>query len=270
MADLVDGPAFTYSPLGALKDAEDYLGSVGIAGDKSLSITPLGDLQMLNVQYEDGKEGKESRGVMNGMDFQYEKREDLFLQQKPKVGLANIFTGTMSTLIMIDPDAPERKGPDKAGDKGPWLHWMITDIGTTTKGKKETRDIVNGNEKVPYSTPAPNKGKHRYIFIEFIQTGDLKLDSLERAKWDLKGFYAKNKKVLTPIAINFMYVSADREAAAAPPNPPHKTGNAGDKEWYATHQENLDKYGEAMLQGFHALNLVNLMPYGDPNQATRA
>ena len=113
-----NGPSFNYSPY-ALKDAEAYLETVGITGDPKLVITPNGGLQALGVQYNDGKEGKESRGRLNGMDFQYEKKEDLFIQQKPDIFLCNIFKDTTSVLLMVDPDAPERAGANKAGEKGP-------------------------------------------------------------------------------------------------------------------------------------------------------
>ena len=64
MLELRDMPHFTYSPLGAMKDAEEFLATVGIVGDPKLAITPDGGLQQLAVDYNDSKEGKEHRGLL--------------------------------------------------------------------------------------------------------------------------------------------------------------------------------------------------------------
>jgi len=80
--------------------------------------------------------------------------------------------------------------------------------------------------------PAPPKGKHRYIFIEFEQIGEVKVANTERKQWDIKGFLADNKDVLRAVALNYCYCSFNREAAAGPPCAPRKNGTSCDKEWY--------------------------------------
>jgi hypothetical protein len=197
-------PAKLYSL--ALTDAERFLHTLGpdFPGEK----------QLLPVGYDDGKEGKESRGkYINGASFQFERGPDQFLQQKPVVRTASwAQKGVTSTIVMFDPDAPDRAGshdedhPDgkQVGDKGPWLHWLVT-------GCKET--AATGTEQIAYQGPAPPKGKHRYIFVEFEELQEPKLNKMERARYDLRGFVSLNKGRLKPIAINFYYCSANKADA---------------------------------------------------------
>jgi phosphatidylethanolamine-binding protein (PEBP) family uncharacterized protein len=228
----------------SLTDGEGFLIPLGIGG------TPESgqDLQMLLVGYDDGKEGAESRTkYLNGSAFQLERTEDQeYIKEAPGIGFMNWDRDTKSTLLMFDPDAPERVGSDVAGEKGPFLHWLVTDIGPGAPAGKNmaARKLKTGTTVVDYTPPAPTRGKHRYIFVEFVQTGEVKVNSTARAKWDIKGFLAANKSVLTAISFNYVYVSAGKEAALGPPNPPGKTGLAWDRPWYKTNQENLEKYGE--------------------------
>ena len=54
------------------------------------------------------------------------------------------------TLVMIDPDAPDRKGDGRGpGSLGPWLHWLVTGA-----GEKPER----GSCMVEYMGPAPPAG----------------------------------------------------------------------------------------------------------------
>ena len=208
----------------SLGDAESYLKPLGVHGPPE---SWNGELECLSVGYNDGKEGKESRSkYLNGSCFQFMVDDDRFLQNKPRVTFAN--KGS-STLVFLDPDAPDRVAEDMPGGNGPYLHWLVTDA---TGDEPST-----GKELCPYQGPAPPQGKHRYIFIEFEQSGPVTVGSVERKAWDFKGFLAVNKKVLTPKAINFYYCSKDIKAAAGPPNPPHRTGNATDLPWYPQYGE---------------------------------
>lgn len=193
-------PAKLYSL--ALTDAERYLQTLGPAYP--------GEKQLLPVGYDDGKEGKESKGkYINGASFQFVKGPDQFLQVKPVIKFASTpQVGAKSTLIMIDPDAPDRAGshdedrPDgtKCGEKGPWLHWLVTGCGET---------CADGKEQISYQGPAPPKGKHRYIFIELEEKAEpIVKVKMERARWDIHQFLRDNKGRLEPVAINFFYCSA--------------------------------------------------------------
>ena len=203
------------------RDAEMYVNSVGIPTPECPTAPTMPQFQMVMVGYDDGLENKESRAKhLNGSCFQFEVDDDKFLQKAPTVRMA--CRDKKSTLLMIDPDAPDRVAAETAGEFGPWLHWLVTDCD----------EDAQGTVRCPYMGPAPPKGKHRYIFIEFEQTGEVKVASIERKQWDIKGFLADNKDVLRAVALNYYYCSFNREAAAGPPCAPRKNGTSCDKEWY--------------------------------------
>ena len=87
-----------------------------------------------------------------------------------------------------------------AAENGPYLHWIVTGA---------TKTSVDGKEVVPYMGPAPPRGKHRYILVEFLELDTPVFGSLERAKWDFKTFLAVNSGKLEPIAINFFFCAAE-------------------------------------------------------------
>ena len=172
-------------------DAEPYLKSVGVNPPEQSNGYP--EFELMQVRYTDldpktskPKEGRETRGICNGSCFQYEKEDDAatFLKEVPICKSAR--REMMTTMLMIDPDAPDRvnKEGDCAGANGPYLHWLVTDVVTTTKNSGET--------KCPYMGPDPPKGKHRYIFVEFEQPNPVVVTSIQREKWDFKGFLAAN------------------------------------------------------------------------------
>lgn len=208
-------------------DAESYLKTVGINPPPS----NYPEYELVHVRYSDPdpktgkpKEGKETRGIINGACFQFEVDDDTFLQKEPMVKSAR--KGMKTTIMMIDPDAPDRANLEgnAPGAMGPYLHWLAVDCIETVK---------SGDVKQSYMGPAPPQGKHRYIFVEFEQAEDtpVVVPSVERASWDIKGFLAANPK-LKAVAMNYYYCSKDRESAAGKPNCPRKNGTACDKEWY--------------------------------------
>jgi phosphatidylethanolamine-binding protein (PEBP) family uncharacterized protein len=215
----------------ALEDAKAYVCPIVGFG---MGFGPKNrEMPLLLVSYDDGIDGTKvrkeyhalkevSRGKINGASWpmQFVKTEDKFLQKAPKVTYNNM--DGISTLILFDPDAPERAGDDKHGTFGPYLHWLVTDIGVSSDGGQKAG---TGKEVCPYMGPAPPRGKHRYIFLECKQEGTVKtpasIDDNGRAKWDLKGFLDANKDVLTPVSLNFYYCSVDVDTALfSEPDPP--------------------------------------------------
>ena len=168
----------------SLYDGEDWLTANGIPKPPCPTSPKFPQFQCLQVAYNDGaKEPKDSRGRLNGACFQFEKDDDTFLQTAPTVHMAS--RDKLSTLIMIDPDAPDRKSKKESGEMGPYLHWFLTDCEKTAK---------SGKVQMEYMGPAPPKGKHRYIFVEFEQIGSVVVPPVtDRAKWDLAGFLTANK-----------------------------------------------------------------------------
>ncbi|KAJ3671474.1 hypothetical protein LUZ60_007553 [Juncus effusus] len=78
---------------------------------------------------------------------------------EPKVEIGGRDMRTLYTLVMVDPDSPSPSNPHKRE----YLHWLVTDI-------PETLDASNGNEVVPYESPKPVAGIHRFVFVLFKQT----------------------------------------------------------------------------------------------------
>ena len=117
------------------------------------------------------------------------------------------------TLLMIDPDAPAPRSTRRRhlpGARGPYLHWLVTDI--------EGKDVCffGGAERVSYVGPAPpgGGGAHRYAFVLFEQRdarsvtvpAGLETDAppSKRRRWDIEGFLAANAH-LRPKAVSCFY-----------------------------------------------------------------
>ncbi|KMZ72391.1 Terminal flower 1-like protein [Zostera marina] len=105
------------------------------------------------------------------------------------------------TLIMTDPDVP--------GPSDPYLrehvHWIVTDIPGTT-------DASFGREVVPYESPRPNIGIHRFVFVLFQQKKRQAVNGLtSRDRFRVRQF-AEDKNLGLPIAC--VYFNAQRETAA--------------------------------------------------------
>jgi phosphatidylethanolamine-binding protein (PEBP) family uncharacterized protein len=114
---------------------------------------------------------------------------------------------------MIDPDAPAPRSTRRRhlpGARGPYLHWLVTDI--------EGKDVCffGGAERVSYVGPAPpgGGGAHRYAFVLFEQRdarsvampAGLETDAppSKRRRWDIEGFLAANAH-LRPKAVSCFY-----------------------------------------------------------------
>lgn len=63
------------------------------------------------------------------------------------------------TLLMVDPDAPDPKAPVHRE----WIHWMVVNI----PGNR----LNEGQTILPYQSPIPPIGTHRYIFYIYDQLG---------------------------------------------------------------------------------------------------
>ncbi|KAL6660634.1 hypothetical protein ACP70R_000027 [Stipagrostis hirtigluma subsp. patula] len=77
----------------------------------------------------------------------------------PRAQISGRDMRTLYTLVMVDPDSPSPSNPTKRE----YLHWLVTDI-------PETTDASFGNEIVPYESPRPTAGIHRFVFILFRQS----------------------------------------------------------------------------------------------------
>nr|QNJ99586.1 FT5 [Saccharum hybrid cultivar SP80-3280] len=81
------------------------------------------------------------------------------VMNEPRVHISGRDMRTLYTLVMVDPDAPCPSNPTKREN----LHWLATDI-------PETTDASFGNEIVPYESPRPTAGIHRFAFVLFRQS----------------------------------------------------------------------------------------------------
>lgn len=88
-------------------------------------------------------------------------------------------SGDLFTVILFDPDAPNRKNPVNA----PYAHYAVVNVPSPS-------DIKRGDTYYPYagSAPPPGSGLHRYIWLVYRQeSGNWKLphvDFPERRQWD--------------------------------------------------------------------------------------
>ena len=87
-------------------------------------------------------------------------------------------SGTLYTLLMVDPDAPYPKHPSEAYV----LHWMIVNIDGSNK---RARDIP-----VRYKPPTPPRDSpsHRYFFFLYSQRRKLRPRRWKRMRFDLDAF----------------------------------------------------------------------------------
>uniref|UniRef100_A0AC34PXK7 Phosphatidylethanolamine-binding protein n=1 Tax=Panagrolaimus sp. JU765 TaxID=591449 RepID=A0AC34PXK7_9BILA len=82
------------------------------------------------------------------------------LRYRPLISLERTDPNRFYTLIMTDPDVPNRSMPTEREH----LHWLIVNI--------TEQNISKGEEIVPYKSPLPNLGTglHRYVFVLLEQT----------------------------------------------------------------------------------------------------
>jgi Raf kinase inhibitor-like YbhB/YbcL family protein len=87
----------------------------------------------------------------------------------PALDWSGLPEGTKSlALIVDDPDAP-----DPAAPKMTWVHWVLYNIPSSTRGLEEavqskdlpegTREGLNDWKRTGYGGPCPPIGKHRYF-----------------------------------------------------------------------------------------------------------
>lgn len=88
--------------------------------------------------------------------------------QQPEVDLE--WSCTLSSLLMVDPDAPSRKNPTNKF----WLHWLVVNI-------RPEEDVSSGEVVTSYAGPNPPKGTgfHRYVFLVYSQSAPINSNSLK-------------------------------------------------------------------------------------------
>jgi len=90
----------------------------------------------------------------------------------PPLLFENIPKETKSLVLIVD-------DPDASG--GTWTHWLVWNMGPTTKTIKENslpEDVVEGTTsfgKPGYGGPCPPSGTHRYFFKLFALDTELNL-----------------------------------------------------------------------------------------------
>lgn len=99
-------------------------------------------------------------------------------------------------LIVDDPDAPDPQAP-----KMTWVHWLVYNIPTHTKGFDEgMRSLPAGSlpglsdfKKTKYGGPCPPIGRHRYFFKLYAldtELPDLKQPSKAQLEKEMSGHIA--------------------------------------------------------------------------------
>eukprot|EP00731_Ephydatia_muelleri_P020284 Em0013g11a len=113
--------------------------------------------------------------------------------------------GAKYTVAMTDPDAPSRQNPIRREIK----HWLVVDIPGC--------DVAKGTVLAPYrgSGPPQGTGLHRYIFLVYKQSSDVKFNEPVlgpsrdgRANWKVQDFAAKHG-LGKPVAGNFYQAEYD-------------------------------------------------------------
>ncbi|KAH7722088.1 phosphatidylethanolamine-binding protein F40A3.3-like protein [Aphelenchoides avenae] len=86
----------------------------------------------------------------------------------PRVDMKSMDEDKHYTLIMTDPDVPNRTQPTDRE----FLHWMVINI--------SRNNVDKGDEIVPYVPPLPQRGSglHRYVFLLLEQSTPLPADRL--------------------------------------------------------------------------------------------
>lgn len=110
--------------------------------------------KLLTVTYNTTEE------VKCGKNYPIQKSRALF-HDPPEISMEDLDESKLYTLVMLDPDAPDRKHHLARN----WLHWLVVDIASN--------DFYAGNEIVDYEPPEPppGTGAHRYVFLLLEQSG---------------------------------------------------------------------------------------------------
>ncbi|KAK8775575.1 hypothetical protein V5799_031081 [Amblyomma americanum] len=99
--------------------------------------------------------------------------------------------GPPYTLIMVDPDAPNKGNPTARS----WLHWMV--INAEHKSR-----FQDGEVAMPYNGPTPPKGSgpHRYALLVYCQDGK-RLNSADVAPQQRNNFQVTSIAQKVPSSI---------------------------------------------------------------------
>ncbi|EDV90701.1 protein D3 [Drosophila grimshawi] len=148
----------------------------------------LGPQEFLNVTYPG--QIKADRGI---------QLQPMQVRDEPKVKWVSS-EENYYTLLMTDPDAPDRKNPKFKE----YLHWLVLNI--------PGNQLSMGDVRVAYmgATPPKDSGLHRYAFLLYKQTDHLKFDfkpvprhsEENRMNFSTKSF-AEKYKLGHPLAGNF-------------------------------------------------------------------
>nr|QLM02225.1 mother of FT and TFL1 1 [Gomphichis scaposa] len=106
------------------------------------------------------------------------------------------------TLVMTDPDAPSPSEPSLRE----WVHWVVVNIPGGT-------DASQGQEVVPYTSPKPPLGIHRYVMVLFHQQSVFPAVAplVSRANFSTRDFAVRYDLGL-PVAV--VYFNSQKEPAA--------------------------------------------------------
>lgn len=102
---------------------------------------------------------------------------------------------SLFTLVMVDPDAPDPRQPLLREV----LHWLVINI-------PEGMDPSRGMAVVPYLSPMPVSGIHRYAFMLFRQRGPIGIPSpllQARVRFNTRQFAAQHGLGLPVAAVHF-------------------------------------------------------------------
>nr|QOL01143.1 putative extracellular protein CSOL_066 [Pseudococcomyxa simplex] len=154
----------------------------------------------LNIQYGDTpittKGGRLTRSeVSSAPSVQV---TDLVGTVLSKIDPLKLKSDSKYTLVLSDPDAPSPTMPISRE----FLHWIVTNA--------PIGDISNGEAAVPYATPSPPAGVHRYVFSLFQQPKGTNLNvpmPASRARFNTENF-AKLYDLGEPVAAAYFEVAA--------------------------------------------------------------
>ncbi|CAF3296671.1 unnamed protein product [Rotaria socialis] len=160
-----------------------------ISSDVSYLINQINEIinnkNILEIIYEDEK--------INGNNCLTKEQT----QQKPTIKMSQHYQNNKYlTLIMIDPDAPSSDQPIT----GPFIHWMLANF--------QENNEIDGLSICPYMGPGPRPGtgRHRYIFLLYESTEQIKEEKTfndipQRRKFPLMKFVSDNNLQLLDVTL---------------------------------------------------------------------
>tara|TARA_R100001163_G_C5068512_1_gene209072 strand:- start:23204 stop:23746 length:543 start_codon:yes stop_codon:yes gene_type:complete len=161
-----------------------------LSSNKSITTKQKSKLPLqLFIQYENNE-------VEPGMNLgQLEVANQPIVYYPPDIGQGPY------TLVVVDPDSPDPKNPIYKE----WIQWMMVNI---PKNK-----LNQGQTVLPYSSPTPPLGTHRYIFYLYDQMGKVLPPDLTytRQGFNRSTFLWKYGIFAAPLAMNYFMVSTLNE-----------------------------------------------------------